>query len=163
MRTQFILLVGAAGTGKTWVAKQLIKRLNLLKVGKVGMVLYHRNGHILVLGKYDGSTFEGSDKLSMAVMRDLPLFQEFAKDFRFVFCEGDRFMNSTFIKATDPYIIKLTRDGSEGRAKRGSNQTERQLKSLTTRVANVKADELVERSETALKVIESILSGRKKV
>lgn len=160
-----ILLVGAAGSGKTWVMKQLIDTVGEkvsfgygLKgtrwfLGKVGMFLFHRTEKIIVLGKYDGSTFEGSDKLSMAVMRDLPVFKEFAQKFKWVVCEGDRFMNKTFIEGMKPVIIKITNDGSAGRKLRGSNQTERQLKSLSTRVANVNADHLVKDSKEALALV----------
>ncbi len=162
-----ILLVGNAGSGKTWVMKQLLWLLETaeLTLGKVGMFYFHRDSRTVVLGKYDGTTFEGSDKLSMAVMRDVKEFDDYAraKGFKFVVCEGDRFMNSTFIIAMQPYIIKITDDGSAGRKRRGSSQTERQLKSIATRVSNVKADMLVEKSSTALKVIKEILDGKRKI
>ncbi len=160
-----ILLVGEAGTGKTWVMKKLIELFELEHLGKVGMILFHRDEtkDVFVLGKYDGSTFEGSDKLSMAVMRDLPEFVKYATVARFVICEGDRFMNSTFIEGAKPYIIKIVGDGAEGRKKRGSNQTERQLKTIATRVKNVREHALVEKSSTALKMIKEIIDGRKKV
>ncbi len=80
-----ILLIGACGSGKTWVMKELIRLLKLNTPGRVGMYLFHRNEKVVVLGKYDGSTFEGSDKLSMAVMRDLPTFIENMKN-RIVIC-----------------------------------------------------------------------------
>lgn len=133
------LIVGAAGSGKTWVMKQLIEKLKLTVTGRVGMFLFHRNDKYCVLGKYDDTTFEGSDKLSMAVMRDLPKFQKVMKGYT-VFCEGDRFTNSTFIQGVRPLILKIANDGAEGRKKRESNQTERQIKSIATRVSNVKGE-----------------------
>lgn len=153
-----ILLVGACGAGKTWVMQQLISKLNLNITGKVGMVLFHRNEKYAVLGKYDGSVFQGSDKLSMAVMRDLPDFLDYTKSKKLnVICEGDRFMNSTFIETAKPVTIKITSDGSTGRKKRGSSQTERQLKSVATRVSKVKADYEVDNSDQALKKILALL------
>lgn len=145
-----ILVVGGAGSGKTWVMEQVIKKFRLTRLGRVGMFLFHQNDKYCVLGKYDGSTFQGSDKLSMAVMRDLDAFKTVKKDY-VVICEGDRFMNSTFISKTKPFIIKITNDGSQGRAQRGSNQTERQIKTIQTRVQNVAAHVEVPNSDIALK------------
>ena len=132
------LIIGACGSGKTWLMKQLIKDFKLDTLGKVGMFYFHRNDKMVALGKYDGSTFEGSDKLSMAVMRDLPEFKKYAKG-KIVVCEGDRFMNSTFIKGMTPNIsiITILDDGSKGRKKRKSSQTERQIKSVNTRVSKL--------------------------
>lgn len=134
-----ILLIGACGSGKTWVMEQIIKAYNLNITGKVGMYYFHRNEkNLLVLGKYDGSTFQGSDRLSMAVMRDLPAFKKYAKD-KVIVCEGDRFTNDTFIKGMSPHltIIHVLDDGAKGRKKRKSKQTERHIKSIQTRVNNV--------------------------
>ncbi len=167
MTMKTILIVGAAGSGKTWIMKKIIEQLKLHILGCVGMFAFHRDEKFIVLGKYDGTTYEGSDRLSMAIMRDLPKFKAYANGsehkYKFVICEGDRFMNKTFIESMRPYIIKITDDGKAGRAKRGSNQTERQLKSIATRVANTEADMLVEKSVTALKVIKEITDGKRKV
>lgn len=147
-----ILVVGGCGVGKTWVMEQLVKKLKLDTLGSIGMFAFHRNDKVTVLGKYDGSTFQGSDKLSMAVMRDLDLFYKNCKT-KFVVCEGDRFTNSTFIEGVKPIIIKIVGDGAAGRAKRGSSQSERQIKSIATRVAKVNAEISVESSTRALKEI----------
>lgn len=156
-----ILLIGATGTGKTWVVKQLIKKLNLSTLGRVGMFLFHRNEKHLILGKYDGTTFEGSDKLSMAIMRDLDVFIESArlKKFKTVICEGDRFTNKTFIEKAKPIIVLIDNDGAEGRKKRQSNQTPRQIQSIQTRINNLRsqATHIVKDSSAALKLIETKL------
>lgn len=153
-----ILIVGACGAGKTWVMQQLINKFNLNITGKIDTIYFHRNEKIAALGKYDGTVFQGSDRLSMAVMAALPEFLEYAKGRKLnVICEGDRFMNSTFIDQAKPYIIKIKNDGSQGRKIRGSSQTERQLKSVATRVSKVKADFEVDNSDQALKKILSML------
>lgn len=158
MRTY--LIVGAAGSGKTWVMRQLIEKLKLNVTGRVGMFLFHRNDKYCVLGKYDGTTFEGSDKLSMAVMRDLPKFLKVMKGFT-IFCEGDRFTNSTFIGQAKPLICKIVNDGAEGRKKRKSNQTERQIKSISTRVKNVTGEKWQTLdSQEALKIMLNEIAGR---
>lgn len=149
-----ILIVGACGSGKTWVIKQLIKDKQLTNLGKVGMVYYHRNYDIIALGKYDGGTFEGSDKLSMAVMRDWPAFMDAWKNKNvLVVAEGDRFMNSTFIESCRPIVIKIVDDGIKGRKKRKSQQTDRQIKSIATRVSKVTEKHLVLNSEIAYQTL----------
>jgi predicted NACHT family NTPase len=132
------LIIGACGSGKTWIMKEVIKKYSCNTLGKVGMFYFHRNNSgLVVLGKYDGSTFEGSDKLSMAIMRDLPEFLEWCKKEKFnVVCEGDRFTNETFIREAKPTMIGILDDGTNGRSKRGSNQTERQIKAIQTKVKN---------------------------
>jgi hypothetical protein len=134
------LVIGACGSGKTWIMEQIVKHYKLDMPGKVGMFYYHRNYKLMCLGKYDGSTFQGSDKLSMAIMRDVPEFKKYiAKNNMVVVCEGDRFMNDTFIKAMRPNIniIAILDDGAKGRKKRKSTQTERQIKSIQTRVSKL--------------------------
>jgi len=153
-----ILIVGQCGSGKTWVMKQLIDKLDLNITGKVGMFYFHRNEKVLLLGKYDGSTFEGSDRLSMAVVGDMDKFRIYVAAFpRVVIAEGDRFTNSTYIQAMQPTIIRINDDGSAGRKKRGSTQTERQIKSIATRVSKVKPQHEVKDSSEALKLIVKLL------
>tara|TARA_R110000823_G_scaffold315684_1_gene449698 strand:+ start:10118 stop:10609 length:492 start_codon:yes stop_codon:yes gene_type:complete len=133
-----ILIIGNCGVGKTWVMKELIYQHNLRKRGKLGMFKFHHNDNILVLGKYDNSTFEGGDKLSMAVMRDTPVFKDWVKSEGVItIAEGDRFMNSTYIENMNPIIIRIKGTGVEGRRVRNSEQTERHLKAINTRVSNV--------------------------
>ena len=154
-----LLIMGQCGSGKTWVMKQLIKKLSIDSLGKAGMVLYHRNEKVAILGKYDGTTFEGSDRLSMAVMKDIPLaIKTLTGKVKWVVAEGDRFTNKNFIPHAK-YIIHIKDDGSKGRAIRGSSQTERQLKSIATRVSNLStlATHSVPNSSKALTTILSII------
>ena len=158
-----ILVIGGCGSGKTWVMLQLVKLYNLNLLGKVGMIRYHRNLalkgiKLLVTGIYDGSTFQGSDRLSMAIMTDLPRFLAYAEKDKFnIVCEGDRFTNSTFINTCKPIIIKITDDGVKGRLLRGSTQTPRQIQTIATRVNNIAATHTVKDSKQALKLITSLL------
>ena len=106
-------------------------------------------------GIHDGSMFQGSDKLSMAVTKDLDKFTQWSKG-RIVIYEGDRFTNAKILSQS-PYVIKIAGDGSKGRSLRGSEQSERHLKSIATRVANIKEDVLVEDSAEALIRIRKII------
>lgn len=154
-----ILLIGNCGSGKTWVMKELIKHYDLKKKAKVGMVVFQTNDKISVLGNYDGSVFEGSDKLSMAVMGDCDILKQVQNKYNMMLiCEGDRFTNSTFINKFRPVIIKITDDGSAGRLKRNSNQTERHLKAIQTRVNNTKHSIEVKDSNEALSTIKRLIN-----
>jgi hypothetical protein len=158
------LLIGDCGSGKTWVMEQVIKQYKLNTLGKIGMFYFHRNDMLMCLGKYDGSKFQGSDKLSMAIMRDVQMFKKHVvKEDFVVVCEGDRFMNDTFIKAMSPNltIIHITDDGSKGRKKRKSTQTERQIKSIHTRVSKIAAGAKYQclNSDVALKVLRDELKA----
>lgn len=152
------LLVGNCGSGKTWVMKRLIENLHLTINAKVGLIRFKTDGKNCVLGNYDGTIFEGSDKLSMAVAKDFNLLQRVAKQKQLILIsEGDRFMNKPFIETFKPYIIKILDEGTKGRKQRGSTQSERQLKSISTRVKNIKENITVKNSTEALnKLLELI-------
>ena len=137
-----ILVVGCCGTGKTWIMLNLIEKYQCDQKTKEGLVRYSHNedNSINVTGNYvEGATFQGSDKLAMNVMRDVPTFVENNSNSINIY-EGDRFSNSKFIAKADPIVLKILGDGEEGRIKRGSDQSERQLKSITTRVGNIDAN-----------------------
>lgn len=132
------LIVGDCGTGKTWVMKSLISRFSLNQKEKIGLYSFvHDDKKIAVLGVYDGSTFEGSDRLSMGIMADNEKVKDVLNSYSFVIAEGDRFTNSKFVSFFKPKILKICGDGSDGRKKRGSSQSQRQLKSISTRVKNI--------------------------
>ncbi len=151
-----ILLIGNCGSGKTWVMKSIIKTFKQERRQKIGKFYYHTNGSVIVIGKYDGSTFEGTDRLSMAVMSDVIPFLNFNQGKKII-AEGDRFMNSTYIGQANPVIIKIIDDGKDGREKRKSNQTDRHLRSIKTRVSNITADYEVETSSDALILINNLI------
>tara|TARA_R110001632_G_scaffold140562_1_gene256566 strand:+ start:1520 stop:2068 length:549 start_codon:yes stop_codon:yes gene_type:complete len=133
-----ILIIGDCGVGKTYTMQQLIKNFNCKTKERIGLINYNTNGFMNVTGRYDGSTFQGSDKLSMSVMTTLNDFLSQTNGVNIY--EGDRFMNKNFIAAAKPYIIKINGNGIKGRSLRGSNQTQRQIKSIQTRVSNIKYD-----------------------
>lgn len=144
-----ILIVGNCGSGKTWVMKRLITYLRAYKRLKIGKFYYHSNGRVNIVGKYDNTMFAGSDRLSMSVLTDLDAYLLANEQYINVY-EGDRFTNSTFISKAKPFIIKILDDGSFGRKMRGSTQTERHIKAITTRVSNINANLEVPDSGKAL-------------
>lgn len=155
---RIILLIGVQGSGKTWTLKELIERYNCTAKKKVGKIRYHSNGELLIVGKYDGSAFEGSDKLSMAIMNDYDLFMQLNKN-SIIVMEGDRFTNNRVInhELYAPFIIKITDDGKQGRLLRGTKQSEEVIKRMQTRITNISPDIEVCNSQSALDKITNLI------
>ena len=164
MDNKIILIVGSCGTGKTWVMKQLMKELDInpIYTYSTGLYTYLKKDGIVLVGKYEGTIFDGSDRLSMSIMKDnakiAPIFNQSVA----VVLEGDRFTNSTFIETFNPLIVKILGDGQEGREKRGSTQTERHIKSISTRVNNINADLEFENSQECFNYIINRIKNAKK-
>jgi hypothetical protein len=158
-----ILLIGGCGSGKTYVMKQIINNLKIKKA-KIGLFRFciDESKNIAILGVYDGTTFEGSDKLSMAIMKDAEVMRklQILKNFTII-CEGDRFTNSTFIKIFKPIIVKINDKGENGRKLRNSKQSDRHIKAIQTRVDNINEHYLVKNSTDAFNLIKIILFNEK--
>jgi hypothetical protein len=144
--------------------KQLIADFHLTESGKEGLYHYSINTEhrIVVLGKYDGSMFEGSDRLAMNIMADNDKVKNIFADMT-VIAEGDRFTNSTYIAAFKPIILRIKGDGAEGRAKRNSQQTERHTKAIATRVNNILPHFEFNNSQECLNFVENELAGGERV
>lgn len=95
-------LCGEPGTGKTTVMRAVRKHFNAKRwfEQKYGTLEYleHYDSATYVLGKYTGDMFDGTDKLSMAVINDAEGFlkQEDAPHVRVLF-EGDRLWCPRFV------------------------------------------------------------------
>ena len=153
-----ILITGNCGSGKTWVVKEIIKEFNITTKAKYEKIRFVVKENIAILGVYDGDTFEGSDKLSMAVAQDIEGLRKIQEKHNFIIiCEGDRFSNYKFIKIFNPTIIRITNNGTEGRMKRGSKQTEQHLKRIQTRVENINCHYKEETSEQCLELIKKLI------
>ena len=149
-----ILIIGQCGSGKTWLCKQLIREYNLNKSCKIKTIHFKSDGQISVMGKFVGDVFDGTDRLSMSVMKDINSLDYIQKKHNMlIIAEGDRFMNKTFINKFNPFILKINDDGSKGRKLRSSQQTHRQIKTIKTRVENIKHNKSVKDSNDALKYI----------
>lgn len=106
------------------------------------------------MGVYDGSAFEGSDRLNMRAMNDLEELRRAQNALGFtIIAEGDRFTNRKFVSQMKPYVIKISDTGERGRLERGSQQTERHIKAIATRVSNICANVAVQNSAMALEII----------
>ena len=113
MRT--IAILGYPGAGKSWAvynfAKEFIDGYGVefndpAAVRKrIGLVDYHDFGKVVVVGIYDGTTFQGTDRLSMAVAPDFEKFYDVMNLTKkeFIIAEGDRINNMTFFKTALKY------------------------------------------------------------
>lgn len=159
-----ILIIGNCGVGKTYLMQQIKKQFDCSQNKNVELLHYVTNEHaynenvINIAGKFDGSTFQGTDRLSMSVMTSLPTYLQTVKGINIY--EGDRFTNGKFIAKAKPFIIKIKGDGKLGRESRGSTQSDRQIKSISTRVSNIKADAELDDSKIAEVVLLDILSRK---
>ena len=151
-----LLIIGQCGSGKTWVMRQLIEIYQAKITEKCGLFCYHRNQSNIIVGKYDGSMFQGSDRLSMALMKDAGLFARSSASYN-VIGEGDRLTNKTYISRLKPKIIRIMDDGARGREARGSRQTARHIQAIATRVANIQSDYDVPDSQAALAAVIELL------
>lgn len=153
------LIVGNCGVGKTYVLRKLLSNMPENKAQKLGQVFFHQAGNVGILGKYVGGVFDGSDRLSMSVATDFPRLHKYANGNGITLIgEGDRFMNSTFINLFNPVVLHIKGSGEEGRARRGSAQTERQLKSIATRVANIQAHHAFTDSEACYQFLKQAIA-----
>jgi hypothetical protein len=153
------LIIGNCGVGKTYVLRKLLSNMPQNKPQKLGQVYFHQEGAVGILGKYVGGVFDGSDRLSMSVAADFPKLHRYAKaNHVSLIGEGDRFMNKTFIDLFAPVVLHIQGTGEEGRARRGSAQTERQLKSIATRVSNIHAHHKFKDSEACYQFLKQAIA-----
>ena len=157
-----ILIVGCCGSGKTWIMLKLIELYGCDIKKNEGLVRYqtNKNNSINIVGNYlEGEIFQGSDKLAMNVMRDTPTFVQ-SNSSKINIFEGDRFTSGSFISKCDPIVLRINDNGLKGLKKRKSSQSERQLKSIRTRVSNIDADLEFENSSQVLEKIIKIIESK---
>lgn len=150
-----LYLYGEPGCGKTTLTLAILERLKTLgyepKTFDFGLFkglvfskdFIHR---IWVAGVYDGSLFQGTDRLSMGVQpHAIKFFQRTSLlETDAFFIEGDRLFKPTFFKAVhfdEIAVLTATDEMLETRRKeRGSNQSETWLRSKKTSIKNIIED-----------------------
>lgn len=143
MAVKVIYVAGVPASGKSTlmrrVREELLDGAAPFKEGKVRGI---EKGPYKMLGVFDGSLFEGTDRLSMTVIGDAIAYVQRldADGGRYVvFVEGDRLFNYRFIAETKalPLIIDANEKVLAHRhATRGDDQTNTFLKSRRTKVDN---------------------------
>lgn len=143
MSTKVLYVAGVPASGKSTLFKLLRQKLfagaTTFKEGKVRGI---ENGHYKMLGVFDGSLFEGTDRLSMSVIDDaISYVKKLSSDTdrHVVFVEGDRLFNIRFMRETRAVLLLIDADESVLRARhiaRGDTQNGRFLKSRRSKVEN---------------------------
>lgn len=144
MGCRVIFIAGVPASGKTTLLKHIRKRaFEGFEVFSHGTCKGISAGNAYMLGVFDESTFEGTDRLSMSCIGDTLDFissLQTAKEKSVVILEGDRLFNSRFIESAraEVYIIEADPATIAARhATRGDAQNSTFLKSRRTKVENM--------------------------
>lgn len=145
MKAQLIYLAGVPASGKSTLFRRLRAEFfgNAVefKHGLLRGIETETNGKKLyMLGVFDGSTFEGTDRLSMAVINDALDWFEKIDPSATVFVEGDRLFNARFLQTTSARLMIIDASPAvlaQRHKKRGDSQTETFLRSRRTKVNNI--------------------------
>jgi hypothetical protein len=145
-KLKLIALGGEPATGKTTVFRNLRGKMRLNSTFNFGLVRARCNKEStrIMVGVFDGTVHEGTDKLSMAVQPDflklLKALKKLDKRITVVF-EGDRLFNASLFEKAEVdelsiYILQ-TKNQSQNIIKRGTTQPEQFLQSKKTKVQNI--------------------------
>lgn len=140
MVKRVVAVGGEPATGKTTLMREF-KNLHTTTPFKYGQVRgeYNKDLNLYFIGVFDGSTFEGTDRLSMSVQPDFIKFLNWCEGV--VIYEGDRLFNQSLFTLGFPFVkvvLKGDKDLLDIRHKtRGDSQTETFLKSKRTKINNI--------------------------
>ena len=142
-----IYLAGVPASGKSTIFKNirkiLFKNHSLVSDGLYSGI---SEGPFEMCGVFDGSEFEGTDRLAMNCINDVISHIEKSDSNglkRVMFVEGDRLLARRFLEHTnaDLYIVRCSKNLlNERRSKRrarGFNQSERFFASRNTKIENI--------------------------
>jgi hypothetical protein len=151
MGLKIIALGGEPATGKTTLMFELIKLAGdweIVKPEKLLDAMYSEKLKTYILGKYenDGNTFQGTDRLSMAVQPDAAKFiSKLKEDNVNVIFEGDRLFNQKFIdvisNSTEEFKILILKAADstldQRHIDRKDDQDDKFKNSRKTKISNI--------------------------
>lgn len=143
-----IFLAGVPCSGKTTIFKKIREKLFSKSVALKHKTLRYiksesEYGNYFMLGVFDNSNFEGTDRLSMSVINDaLDFIKILERDNKrnVVFVEGDRLFNRRFLSETNAELYLLRADPalvSIRHKQRADTQSERFMRSRSTKIENL--------------------------
>lgn len=151
MDAKAIYIAGVPASGKSTLFKLIRERLfegaKEFRSGKCKGI-ESKCGKYKMLGVFDGSTFEGTDKLSMTVIGDAIDYIKGIHEKAVVFVEGDRLFNYRFLHETGAMLLLVDANERVLKARhveRGDSQTDTFLKSRRSKVENFIAKYKVQR------------------
>ena len=146
-------ICGVPATGKSTLMREVMLQLltgtcNSWEKGRYGMLDYLQCENLYVLGKYEHSQFDGTDRLSMSVVGDAEAFLMARSEGDVVMFEGDRLFCERFINqvvsAGEFMLIQLTGSNEEIHARwkqryhEGIQQSESFIKGRITKYKNLR-------------------------
>ena len=145
MNVLTILLAGVPASGKSTIFREVRDHLFDIQIPfkyKKLRGVRNENGRIQMLGVFDNSKHEGTDKLSMTVIDDaLEYIRRLEPGFKkVVLLEGDRLLNERFIEETNAEVIIIEASKYillKRHIERNDNQSETFLKRCETKVSNI--------------------------
>lgn len=145
MNVLTILLAGVPASGKSTIFREVRDKLFDIQMPfkyKKLRGIRNENGRIQMLGVFDNSKHEGTDKLSMTVIDDaLEYIKSLEPGFKkVVLLEGDRLLNERFIEETKAEVIIIEASKFtllKRHIERGDNQSETFLKRCETKINNI--------------------------
>ena len=138
------IIGGLPVTGKTTLMRQIRKKLGKGVKRQFGLLRYENYPEHVVLGIYDDGTFDGTDKLSMAVMKDALLF--LSRQDKNVLIEGDRLFSAKFFKAAQELgydvnifvcVVNKLSELLRRYKERGQIQSSKFIKGRQTKIQNI--------------------------
>ena len=143
MNTKVIFIAGVPASGKTTLFKRIREHFfGSFQEFKDGKVRGIEQGDYKMLGVFDGSTFEGTDRLSMTVIDDAINYikkQDVKPGKKVIFIEGDRLFNFRFLQETKATLIILDAAPHvlrQRHTERGDNQNQQFLRSRRSKIEN---------------------------
>lgn len=144
MKIKVIFVAGVPASGKTTIFRKLREALfdgaTEFMYGKVKGI---ESGAYQMFGVFDGSTFEGTDRLSMTVIDDaiayIRALEAESKERKVIFIEGDRLFNYRFLQAARASVILIDATPEVlmmRHAQRGDTQAEVFLQGRRSKVEN---------------------------
>lgn len=167
MVKRIIAIGGVPASGKTTLLRKVMSNYELTPFS-YGLVkgVYNKELKLYFIGVFDGSTFEGTDRLSMAVQPDFIKFLNYVDGV--VIYEGDRLFNQAVLDQYNNLTIKIILEPSnktldERHKIRQDNQSSTFLKSKRTKINNIlkKYDDCIvfNNEDDTDKIIEYIIDG----
>lgn len=140
MLEKVIAIGGEPGTGKTKLIKDIMNDFTLTPFS-YGYVkgLYDEYKKVYFIGVYDGSIFDGTDRLSRKAITDFTKFLDYADGI--VVFEGDTLFNNKLLMMNYPFIKLVLTASNEVKGMRlllkGNNLTEGFIQRKTTKLNNI--------------------------
>jgi len=140
MAKRIIAIGGEPGTGKTKLMKDIMNDFTLTPFS-YGYVkgLYDEYKKVYFIGVFDGSIFDGTDRLSRKAITDFTKFLDYADGI--VVFEGDTLFNNKLLLMNYPFIKLVLTASNEVRGIRlqlkGNNQPQGYINKKITKLNNI--------------------------